>query len=386
MKKILFCCPYRIDKTLGGAKVYIEAAESLKNKNWDVTIISPDDLGKGQLSNLPDLEKMNRYSYALRDYLIKVSQEYDVIEYEHLFLPFDRSLFSPKTLMVARSILLAHQFKTFEMPIFKTIKSFISSKIFYFKRKNELNLKIQNAELTFKNADLITVPNSSDKQLLIDYGHSAEKIILAPYGLFSERFSELSQESTKSDIKTPEIAFIGTFDLRKGAREFPEIITTISKKIPNIKFKLIGTSAMFPTKESILHYLPVETHPFVEIIPKFKPEELKIHIVSSTLGIFPSHMESFGFGVLEMMTAGLPVVAYDVPGPNELLPQSLLVPRNNFQDMCSKLVKLIQDQNYYQEMRTACLERSKRFNWNEIGRNVSMLYLNEIQANNKRNV
>jgi glycosyltransferase involved in cell wall biosynthesis len=197
---------------------------------------------------------------------------------------------------------------------------------------------------------------------------------------------ELSQELAKTDIKTPEIAFIGTFDLRKGAREFPEIINAVSKKIPNVKFKLIGTSAMFPTKESILHYLPAETHPFVEIIPKFKPEDLKKHIANSTLGIFPSHMESFGFGVLEMMTAGLPVVAYNVPGPNELLPQSLLVPRNDYQEMCSKLVKLIQDEAFYIETREACLERSKRFNWNEIGRNVSMLYLNEIQKNNKRNV
>lgn len=386
MKKILYCCPYRIDKTLGGAKVYIEAAQSFKELGWDVTLISPDDLGQGTLSNLPEIEKINRYSLALRDYLMKVSGDFDVIEYEHLFLPFDRSLFSPHTLMVARSILLVHQFKTFEMPIFKSIKSFFSSKVFYFKRKKELQFKMEQADLTFRNADLITVPNSSDKKVLIQFGHNSEKIIIAPYGLFEERFLELKQSIDLTKLSKPEIAFIGTFDLRKGAREFPEIIKLISKEIPKVRFKLIGTSAMFPTKESILNYLPPMTHPFVEIIPRFKPEELKFHISTSSVGIFPSHMESFGFGVLEMIAAGLPVVAYDVPGPNELLPKELLIPRNNYQEMCATLVRLMTDEPFYLKMMNSCLEKSKIFNWIEIGRNVSMLYLNEIKKNNERNV
>src|SRR5687767_10241559 len=108
MKRILYCCPYRIDPTLGGAKVYIEMSKAFEALGWDVTIISPDEIGHGILSNLPEASKLKQYSVALNDYLIKHAKDYDVVEYEHLYLPFPRSNYPKKTLMVARSILLTH--------------------------------------------------------------------------------------------------------------------------------------------------------------------------------------------------------------------------------------------------------------------------------------
>ena len=37
-------------------------------------------------------------------------------------------------------------------------------------------------------------------------------------------------------------------------------------------------------------------------------------VVMFSAGAFPSHCEGFPFGVLEMLAAGLPVVAYRAPG------------------------------------------------------------------------
>jgi glycosyltransferase involved in cell wall biosynthesis len=376
MRKILYCCPYKCDPTLGGAKVYIEAAKSMTAQGWNVQIISPDDLGFGLLSQLPELEKLKKYSNALCEYLKINSHKYDVVEYEHLYLPFDRTLFSAKTLMVARSILLVHQFKTFKMPHFNSFRSNVGHILKYKIRENELNEKIRYADLTLKNADLISVPNSSDKNVLVKNAHTENKIIVLPYGLFPERFEDLEINAIENKTSSFfEIAFVGTFDLRKGAREFPSIVEQVSKKIPNVKFKLLGTSAMFPTKDAILKYFPLNLHKYLDIHPKFSPAELPKLLQHSSIGLFPSHMESFGFGVLEMSASGLPVVAYDVPGPNEILPHDLLVLRGNIEQTCQLILKLYKDKDFYIKMKRESLVKSRNFNWLDIGKKNNETYI-----------
>lgn len=377
MKKILYCCPYKIDPTLGGAKVYIEAAKSLEKLGWNITIISPDDLGQGPLSNLPELEKLEKYSQALDQYLQLHSCEYDVIEYEHLYLPFLREKYSSKTIMVARSILLTHQFTTFSTPTFNTIRGLVGKIIKAPKRRAELLFKISKANITLKNADLISVPNNDDKMILIKNGIEASKILVLPYGLTTERYDQLTRVSGNLPEKN-EIAFVGTFDLRKGAKEFPKIIRLISKEIPSVRFKLLGTSAMFPTKEAIYKYFPKNLHSFIEVVPKFDPKDLPELLMNSKLGIFPSHMESFGFGVLEMMAAGLPVVAYNVPGPNELLPSSLLVERNDYHHMAKKIIQLLKSESEYVQMAQTVKDRASKFNWHDVALETSKIYLENI--------
>ena len=379
MKKILFCCPYLIDSTLGGAKVYIEAANSLKNLGWDVKIISPDDLGTSKLSQLPEMEKLSKYSIALNNYLIKNSHLYDVIEYEHLYLPFPRSNYAQKTLMVARSILLTHQFTTFSIPHFSTLRSLVGKYLKKYSREREFSKKLSHANLTFAACDFINVPNHQDKEILIKFNIDEKKIRVLPYGLTNQRFLDLSNSYLKSNKIKNEIAFVGTFDLRKGAKEFPDIIRNISNEIPDVIFKLLGTSAMFPTKESILSYMPKDLHKYLDIIPKFSPQDLPDLLTNSKLGIFPSHMESFGFGILEMMAAGIPVVAYEVPGPDELLPKSLLVKRGDHCEMAKKIIALLKSNDFYNPIPTEMIAKAKTFSWENTAIETNKAYLEFIR-------
>lgn len=379
MKKILYCCPYKIDPTLGGAKVYIEAALSFKNRGWEVTLISPDDLGQGNLSGLPESEKLSRYSKALDDHLKKHSAQYDVVEYEHLYLPFPRSNYSHKTLMVGRSILLTHQFTTFTTPSFSTLRGMLGKLLKHRLRKREFKKKLSAADKTLQECDFVTVPNKDDKKVLTQFKINSSKVHVIPYGLFPERRARLSESFSANEKTVKEIAFVGTFDLRKGAKEFPDIIRLVSQKHPDVRFKLLGTSAMFPTREAILQYIPGHLHSYLDIVPKFSPEDLPILLRHSKIGIFPSHMESFGFGVLEMMAAGLPVVAYDVPGPNELLPPPLLVKRADHKKMADKIIELLESKTTYEKMVELVTAKALEFDWNEIAIKTEQLYLSSLE-------
>ena len=75
-----------------------------------------------------------------------------------------------------------------------------------------------------------------------------------------------------------------------------------------------------------MNYFPKKLRGYIEVIPQFHPDELPILLSSCSLGIFPSYLEGFAFGVLEMLAAALPVIAYDTPGAPMMVPEQYLVP------------------------------------------------------------
>ena len=62
---------------------------------------------------------------------------------------------------------------------------------------------------------------------------------------------------------------------------------------------------------------------FLELVPQFAPDDLPRLLADCTVGAFPSYVEGFGLAVIEQLAAGLPTVAYDAPGPSEILRDAL---------------------------------------------------------------
>ncbi len=367
---------------LGGAKVYLETAESYRNLGHDVTVIGIEDIFPEYIG-LNQAEIIIQFPPILKKYIQENIQSYDAVEYEYYFLPYERHEFPRDKLLIARSVLLIHHLDTVKIPAFKTIRSYVGKLIKGKKRKEEAAFKLTQANKTLESADLISVPNNDDKNKLIQHGHSGDKIIFSPYGLFDDRISEL-QNIKQGSLKCPVITFVGTFDCRKGAVEFPDIVRGVAKNIPEVKFKFLGTSAMFPTEESVLNYFPKDLRKYLEVTPKFGPEELPRLLEGSTLGIFPSYFESFGFGLLEMVSALIPSIAYETMGPNTILPKELLVPRGDHKQLISKINQLLLSENEYKLAKDLIREVSEKFLWDEINKKTLKIYqdkLNEIKTN-----
>ena len=73
-------------------------------------------------------------------------------------------------------------------------------------------------------------------------------------------------------------------------------------------------------------YFPRRLWPRLEIYPRYDPNELPALLAGVSIGVFPSRVESFGYGVLEMLASSIPVIAFDAPGPNVMLTPEFLVP------------------------------------------------------------
>lgn len=371
--KILFCAKTNLSRELGASKVLIELAEEMRKLGWNCDLLSPADL-------LPAENTKGDYGESLRQHLHRDASRYDVVDYDHNDLPYSRSEFDPNTLLVARSVLLAHHFDKIPIPEYKGLKSRLRSITvgrLEAKRRTE---RIERAHKTVSEADLINVTNYDDKSELMRRGISERKITVIPDGI-SKAQRQLLESSSNGVPPKPKVAFIGTFDSRKGATDFPEIAQSILQEIPEATFRLLGT---YRTRSDVLGFFPKQVRPKIEVVPQYQQEELPKLLLDCSAGIFPSYLEGFGLGVLEMLAASIPVVAYNSPGPTMMLSPDFLVEPGDIQGMSKKVVDLLNNKERLAAARREAHKQSQQFCWEPIAELTSQVYFDHLQRKRAR--
>ncbi len=380
--KILFCSQNPLLKELGATKILIELAEELQELGWNCKIATPLEIRPEQKNE----KRFNPilFSESLKDYLLKYASEYDVVEYDHLYLPYPRNEFCSKTLFVVREALLTHHLMNLSIPLVKNYRSRWHELIMRRFDKPFHDKIMQLIHITLSRADLINVPNYDDKTELINCGYPEEKIVVIPYGISRSRrflFDAVSSEVPEE----PKVAFIGSFYKRKGSEYFPRILENIYHNIPGVKFKLLGTGV---DKRGILPKFPRYMRSSIEIIPYFPSDDLPGLLSSCSAGFFPSLAEGFPFGILEMMAASVPVIAYNVPGPPMMLSPEYLVSRGDAENMSFKVIELLKDKAKLKLARIWAKERSQQFSWQQIAKETNRIYLEHWQkkqgSNNRK--
>ncbi len=368
--KILFCSQTHVKRELGGSKPLVELAEELERLDWKCDIVSPSDFSPAG----EDFKKARaHYPERLREHLHRHADAYDVIDYDHEYLPYPRQEFSDHPLFVARSVLLMLHLERISVPSGKSLRARVGAIVRRKERDGERHARIENAKRTIAAADLINVTNNDDEAILRHCGIRPEKIVVLPFGIGRGRramFDTIPVEPPEN----PVIGFVGTFDYRKGANDIPKIVARVLKSIPNARFRLLGTSGMFQTKEEVEAHFPRNVLGRLEILPRYAAEELPGLLASCSVGIFPSYFEGFPFGVLEMLAASLPVVAYNAPGAPMMLPPDLLVPPGDTRSMSSKIITLLSSRAELKQARAWARLRSHDYNWEMVARMTSDVY------------
>jgi len=346
--KILLCSQADLTKQLGASKNVIELAEALEGLGWQCDLISPKQLS-------PD---SGSFAVKLKEYLINHASEYDVVDYDHASLPYDRATFDSATLFVARVFLLAQHFEHIKISIPNNLRGKIGFLIKGRSRQAQLQQWIRDAVATTEAADLINVSNDDDRTELMRRGIPQSKISVIPLGI-SDQLRPLFDQVSSTIPEQPIVAFVGTFDPRKGSNDFPQIMNLIIKAVPNVKFLLLGSQ--YKNEAQVLAGFKRQLWPYITVIPRFAPEDLPQLLAPCSVGIFPSYIEGFGFGVLEMLAASMPVIAYDAPGPPMMLPPEYLVPRGDIQGMATKVLTLLRDHQKLHGARVWAKARSQVF-------------------------
>jgi len=368
--RILFCCPTPVTPTLGASKVYLDAAEGFRRAGWEVVLAGPEQVAGGTPGDVFTQPP------RLREYLLRHASEFDVVEYEHHQLPFPRSDFPSGPLMVARSVLLAHVVASIHIPPRPVLRSRVGRLLKgWWERRLQRQL-VRQASLTLAAADLINVCNTTERDTLVLHGHPADKICTFPFGLFPERLAAFLSDPCVVP-NPPVVGFVGTFDPRKGMCEFPALVDRVVRRIPGVTFRLLGTAGMVPDADGVRGYFPRRLWPRLEIYPRYDPNELPGLLAGVSVGVFPSRVEGFPFGVLEMLASAIPVIVYDAPGPHVMLPTEYRVPIGAVGELADRVCSLLTDPDRLRVARLWARGRAVSFDWERVAMDTARVYLDQ---------
>lgn len=179
-------------------------------------------------------------------------------------------------------------------------------------------------------ADLVFVPSSWGKSVLIDHGIVADKIEVVPEGVDPAKFHPLLRHSyTSHHDKIYRVLVVGKFEERKG---FPELLEGFAKAFGNhesvklllksdsLWLKQIGNDAYEQNLADLRSEVANAGIANVSFVNGELTDSDLVHLYNACdLLLFPSRAEGWGLPLIEAVAAGLPVATTFYSGHTEFL-------------------------------------------------------------------
>jgi glycosyltransferase involved in cell wall biosynthesis len=266
---------------------------------------------------------------------------YDVIESIHGTFPFSKRELRFNGLLVARSTGLVPfyvEYRRFEESQWPN--EIPGNRVGRWLRPWIDRRALREWRKSVAEADVVRVLNPEEASYLRETMRAGAKVLELGEGLSKRDADALAPQAVvrAQRLEHREVAVVGSWCLRKGAADWGEIMTVARRIEPHARFRFLGTGA---SAEAILATVGSQHAGAVVVVPSFEPRELPRLLEASSIGALPSYIEGSPFGILEQLAAGLPTVAYDVPGSRSLVDRTLLVRRGDAAGMGRRIGELL---------------------------------------------
>lgn len=202
------------------------------------------------------------------------------------------------------------------------------------------------------------VPDIAGKATIIPNGINLERISTAGAASKSENFLDNSR---------PVILSIGRLQPQKDHATTLRAITMI----PEAQLVIVGVGEMRQQLEQLALSLGITNR--VHFLGRRidVPELIKM----ADIYVQSSHFEGFGIATLEAMAGGVPVIASDVPGLNDVVEGAgILFPPGDAEALAKAIASLLSSQESRSEFSQAGLEKAKKFSIDQTAKLYMELY------------
>lgn len=384
--KILLVMGYHAwGNTMGIPKVFFDFKKEYDRMGHHVDTLSYYDLypkGQNKLARIfgPTFPEL------ILKYLKKNAYQYDVIDANFECVPYPKKAFNYNGLLVFRSHGLPQVYQIYEnIPPYKTVcdelqkNKKIKTRFGNLYRALDRKVGLKELNASIEHADVVHALNSHEYDFLLSEGVPKEKLVTLPNGLQDAYIKEAAKQEVCN--KKNNISFLASWTHRKGIMELNQIVNDLSSQLQLDEFHLLGGDQ---PEKVVLKQFEESNFSKLKITPKFEQEALVSLLNNSKVGIFPSYVEGFGLAVVEQLACGIPVVAYHVPGPADILPEvdpSLLIASGDTKALCNKVVEILNmPEDVYKKLALRCKERAKFYSMSKVAESFLDVYKNHIKV------
>jgi glycosyltransferase involved in cell wall biosynthesis len=376
--RILLVVDLPWDGRLGASRVFMQLADAWRAQGHHVSkYCLSDAYPAGPTTGFLSTWRQLLFPRKAAAFVRRNHDSFDVIDALIGTIPFPKKRLRFDGLLVARSVGFYRLYRDFEEmararwpepPQGKFLGRF-----FYIFIKRRM---FRASERALLHSDLVNFPNETEMGYLRDYIDPKKAAIAQPYGLTEEQRRAFRGAAAPAPqrLAKRKISFIGTWDVRKGAKDWREIVRLVRERVPDACFVFLGT---LTSDDNVRRDLG-QPGDFVEIVREYQPNQLPKLLADCTAGAFPSYAEGFGFGLLEQLAAAVPTVSYDAPGPRAILKNALpelLVPAGDVQKFADALAGILRrDQIGYEKLAEQSRQTASQFDWTTIAQETARSY------------
>ncbi len=228
-------------------------------------------------------------------------------------------------------------------------------------------------------ADHVVLLNPVDRDYACQrLGVPAAHISLIPHGL-PEPFRALPPPE-----RLPEgplrIAFVGTWIQRKGREEVVAVARELLEQGVAFSLCLLGTGL---GESEVLEDFPAAVRERVQVMPRYRHEELPGLLRAREVLLFPSHAEGYGMALIEAMACGLAPVTTPVGVAPEVVREGetgCLRPVGDVPGFTAAVRAFAGDRQKLLEVRRAAQQVVRGMSWQEVASRTVHLYEAVLRA------
>ena len=297
-----------------GVSIFLkEMHEEIKKRKLPVDIVTCNSTLASD-EHLIVLKPVKEFSLPLyTDYNFRIP---NFVELHNLFFTggYDRIICSTEGVMGLFSLYLKHAYTVEASFYMHTDWLMFARKVLHIEGSN-LNRVRRILRTFYKAFDRVLVLNSDQKTWL-----SGAQMNLNPKNVcqtahwvnacFQPQPSD-KEYAFELPENTPVLLYVGRVSNEKGVLELPAIYLRAKQVIPEVKMVVVGKG---PAQQQLKDEMPDAV--FIDWV---RQDKLPLMYASADLLVLPSRFDTFAMVVLEALSCGLPVIAYNTKGPKDII-------------------------------------------------------------------